>query len=143
MFKNPARVAIAAAALAAGTMGAPAHADSTGLFNFAAGNCGSFNRQVCFGYGQGVPVGLSSLTVTVSCSASSPFIVDRTGVGCYLVGMNDGRTYLPTGPFFLAGNASTTANFGTVPFQGYRLCVGAGYSTTSGGGSPVTGYRCM
>ena len=137
------RFAVAGTALAAATMGAPAQADSTGLINYSAGNCGYAGRQVCAGYGQGVPVGLSSLTVVVTCSATSPFVVDRTGVGCYLVGLNDGLTYLPTGPFFLAGNESVTANFGTVPFQGYRLCVGAGYSTTAGGFQPVQGYRCL
>ena len=137
------RLALAGAALAAGTLGTPAHADSTGLINYSVGNCGYLQRQVCAGYGQGVPVGLSSLTVVVTCSATSPFVVDRTGVSCYLVGLNDRIVYLPTGQFFLAGNESVTANFGTVPFQGYQLCVGAGYSTTGGEFKPVQGYRCL
>ncbi|HWL38588.1 MAG TPA: hypothetical protein VNQ77_20540 [Frankiaceae bacterium] len=143
MFQSPVRLAIAAAALSAASMGAPAHADSTGMFNLSVGNCGYQSRQVCFGYGQGVPVGLASLTVAISCSATSPFVVDRTGVGCYIVGHNDGRQYLHTGPWFTAGNASTTTNVGTVPFQGYSLCVGAGYSTSTGGGQAVQGHRCM
>src|SRR3712207_6158510 len=112
MFRNPVRLAIAAVALGAASMGAPAHGDSTGMFNLSVGNCGYQDRQVCFGYGQGVPVGLSSLTVAITCSASTPFVVDRTGVGCYIVGHNDGRQYLHTGSFFLAGNASTTTKIG-------------------------------
>jgi hypothetical protein len=68
--------------------------------------------------------------------------VDRTGVGCYIVGLNDGRTYLPTGPLFTAGNSSEIANEGVVPFQGYLLCVGAGYSTATGGYQAVQNYHC-
>lgn len=143
MFKNPLRVAVAAVALAAGTTGPPAHADSTGLFNVSLGNCGYQLRQLCTGYGQGAPVGLSSLTVAVTCSANSPFVVDRTGVGCYIRGLTDGQTYLWTGPVFIAGNSAEITNAGTVPFQGYQLCVGAGYSTTTGGFQAVQNYHCQ
>jgi hypothetical protein len=141
-FTVPARLALATVALGAALV-APAQADSTGMFNVAAGNCGYGYRQVCAGYGQGVPVGLSSLTVAITCTATSPFVVDRTGVGCFIRGMSDGRDYLNTGSFFLAGNESVTTKAGTVPFQGYWLCVGAGYSTTSGVFQPVQNYRCM
>ena len=122
---------------------APAHADSTGLLNLSAGNCGGGYRQACTGYGQGVPVGLSSLQVAGTCEAVSPFVVDRTGVGCYLLGMTDGRTYLHTGSTFLAGNSAAVPFAGSVPFQGYRLCVGAGYSTTAGAFVAVSNYVCM
>jgi hypothetical protein len=120
-----------------------AHAASAGgIATISVGNCGQFYGQYCTGYGQGVPVGLSTLTVAITCSANTPFVVDRTGVGCYLVGLTDGRTYLSTGPLFTAGNTSEIANEGAVPFQGYRLCVGAGYSTTSGAFQPVQNYHC-
>lgn len=130
----------ALAALAVTT--APASADNTGLFNTSAGNCGYRRSQVCAGHGQGVPVGLSSLTVAVTCTATSPFVVDRTGVGCYLLG-NDGLVYLKTGPLFVAGNTAAVANAGTVPFQGYQLCVGAGYSTATGEFRGVQDHRCQ
>jgi hypothetical protein len=141
--RSAVRAAMAVAALAASLAASPAQADSTGMFNLSIGNCGYGYRQQCEGYGQGVPVGLSSLTVTVTCSATTPFVVDRTGVGCYLRGHNDNRTYLPTGPLFVTGNNAATTNFGTVPFQGYDLCVGAGYSTAAGGYQPVQNYHCM
>lgn len=140
---SPSRLLIAAAATVASLAGTPAQADSTGMVNFAVGNCGYGYRQVCTGYGQGVPVGLSSLAVVLSCQATSSFVVDRTGVGCYLIGWNDGRVHLPTGPLFTPGNTSAVANAGTVPFQGYWLCVGAGYSTATGGFQPVQGYVCQ
>ena len=137
------RLALAGVATAASLLSSPASADSTGLFNVSVGNCGYAYRQLCFGYGQGVPVGLSTLLVEVNCTATSPFVVDRTGVGCYLVGMSDGRQYLPTGPLYLPGNTAAVSNVGQVPFQGYYLCVGAGYSTATGGFQPVQNYRCM
>lgn len=108
------------------------------------GNCGYAGRQICYGAGQPVPVGLSSLRVTFSCTAVSPFVVDRTGVACYLVGLTDSRAYAHTGPLFTAGNASTISNvIATVPFQAYKLCVGAGYSTATGAYQPVQGYVCL
>jgi hypothetical protein len=122
---------------------APAHADSTGLINYSIGNCGSGGRQVCSGYGQGVPVGLSSLTVAGECTATTPFVVDRTAVRCYLVGLNDGRVYLDTGQRWVTGNASSYPIAGSVPFQGYRLCVGAGWSTSTGGYVSPTGFVCI
>lgn len=110
----------------------------------AAGNCGPSARQVCYGAGQPVPVGLSSLRVTFTCSAVSPLVVDRTGVACYLVGLTDGVQYAHTGPLFTVGNQSTIANAAaTVPFQAYKLCVGAGYSTATGGYYGIQGYRCL
>lgn len=130
------------AAMLITTLGSAARADETGMFNSAFGNCGSFYMQYCTGHGQGMPIGLSTLAVEITCSATSPFVVDRTGVRCYLLGMNDGLTYLDTGEFFVPGNQAVIANAGTVPFQGYWLCVGAGYSTPSGGYSPVTGFDC-
>lgn len=142
MFRSRVRLAAAGAALAAAAMGSPASADDTGMFNVAIGNCGYWYRQQCAGYGQGVPIGLSSLSVSINCSATTPFVVDRTGVGCYLVGMSDLRTYLWTGPLFVAGNEAAVTNVGTVPFQGYWLCVGAGYSTSSGAFQPVQNHVC-
>lgn len=141
--KKAARLAGGLVLAALSCVSTPAHADSTGLVNYSAGNCGQWNRQICTGYGQGVPIGLSSLTVAITCEAASPFVVDRTGVGCYLVGINDGLQYLHTGPLFTAGNAAGIANEGTVPFQGYYLCVGAGYSTATGAFQPVQGHVCM
>ena len=137
------RLGVMIAATAGLLVSAPAHADSTGLFNVSIGNCGYGYRQYCTGYGQGVPVGLSSLVVTIACSANSPFVVDRTGVGCFIRGLSDGRTYLNTGSFYTAGNSSETAKEGSVPFQGYQLCVGAGYSTSTGGGQAVQNYHCQ
>ena len=133
-------VTLAFAALAGLT--APASADNTGLFNSAVGNCGYGYAQSCAGYGQGAPIGLASLTVTMDCTAVSPFAVDRTGVACHLFGLTDRRTYLHTGALFVAGNVATIANSGTVPFQGYKLCVGAGYSTPWGEFKDVQGFRC-
>lgn len=109
-----------------------------------AGNCGASSSQICYGAGQPVPVGLSSLRVTFTCTAVSSFVVDRTGVGCYLVGLTDGLQYAHTGPLFTVGNQSTIANAAvTVPFQAYKLCVGAGYSTATGAYYGVQGYRCL
>lgn len=109
-----------------------------------AGNCGYNGSQICYGGGQPVPVGLADLRVTFSCTATSPFVVDRTGVGCYLRGITDNKIYAPTGPLFTAGNQSTIPNvLATVPFQAYRLCVGAGYSTATGAFQPVQGYVCL
>lgn len=136
--------AAAVAAVALGTPASPATAVTAGgIATASIGNCGYGGAQYCTGYGQGVPVGLSTLTVAITCSASSPFVVDRTGVGCYIKGLSDGKTYLQTGPFFTAGNESVTANEGTVPFQGYLLCVGAGWSTTNGTYHGVQGYQCQ
>ena len=72
----------------------------------------------------------------------TPFLVDRTGVACHLFGLTDRRTYLHTGPLFVSGNVATISDSGTVPLQGYRLCVGAGYSTPWGDHHDVQGYRC-
>jgi len=109
-----------------------------------AGNCGYQGRQLCYGGGQPVPVGLADLKVVFSCTATSPFVVDRTGVGCYLRGISDNQVYAATGPLFTAGNQSTIPNvLATVPFQAYRLCVGAGYSTATGAFQPVQGYVCL
>ncbi|HVF04155.1 MAG TPA: hypothetical protein VNA20_04890 [Frankiaceae bacterium] len=136
------RLLLAGTATAASLLTAPAQADDTGMFNRSVGNCGYERRQVCLGYGQGVPVGLRSLAVELNCSAATPFVVDRTGVGCYLVGISDQRVYLRTGPVFLAGNEAAISNAGTVPFQGYYLCVGAGYSTATGEFQPVQNHWC-
>lgn len=143
MFKSYLRVGLAAAALVGSMSAGTAQADSTGLFNLSVGNCGYNSRQLCAGYGQGVPVGLSQLAVEINCSASSPFVVDRTGVGCFIRGLSDGLTYLHTGPLFIAGNEAEASNVGFVPFQGYELCVGAGYSTATGEFRAVQNYRCM
>lgn len=108
------------------------------------GNCGQLGRQICYGAGQPVPIGLATLRVVFECSAASPFVVDRTGVACYLVGLSDNKQYAYTGPLFTVGNQSTIPNILTeVPFQAYKLCVGAGYSTATGGYQPVQGFTCF
>lgn len=144
VLKKAAAVGAASvAAVALAVPAAPAGAGTAGgIATYSVGNCGYHLRQYCTGYGQGVPVGLSTLTVAITCSASSPFVVDRTGVGCYIKGLADGKVYLETGPIFIAGNIAEIANQGAVPFQGYLLCVGAGYSTTTGASQPVQGYHC-
>lgn len=136
------RLLLAATATATSLLTAPAQADDTGMFNLSVGNCGYAYRQSCLGYGQGVPVGLRSLIVEVNCTATSPFVVDRTGVGCYLMGMSDGLIHLHTGPLFVPGNQAVVSNVGIVPFQGYYLCVGAGYSTATGEFKGVQNHRC-
>lgn len=136
-------LAVRTAALVTIATGSPANADSTGMFNYSVGNCGYGWRQYCTGYGQGVPVGLASLTVTVTCSANSPFVVDRTGVGCYLRGLNDRQKYLESGPLFVTGNTAEVTKAGSVPFQGYELCVGGGYSTSFGEFRAVQNYVCQ
>lgn len=136
------RRALVVAGLAVATL-APSSAHAM-YITPPAGNCGPYARQTRYGAGQPVPVGLSSLRVTFSCTAASPLVVDRTGVGCYLVGLSDGLQYAHTGPLFTVGNQSTIANVAaTVPFQAYKLCVGAGYSTATGAYYGVQGYRCL
>lgn len=137
-----ARRALVIGGLAA-TMAMPSSAQAF-YIQPTVGNCGYLGRQLCYGGGQPVPVGLSDLKVVFSCSAVSPFVVDRTGVGCYLRGLTDNRVYATTGPLFTAGNQSTIPNvLATVPFQAYKLCVGAGYSTATGAFQPVQGYVCL
>ncbi len=82
------------------------------------------------------------MTVTFECTAVTPFVVNSTGVGCYLLGDNN-MTYANAGPSFTSGQQSAVQRIGvSVPFQGYRVCVGAGYLTTGGLFRAVQGYNC-
>ena len=108
----------------------------------SVGNCGEWGRLRCFGTGQSLPIGTSSLTVTFECTAVAPFTVNSTGVGCYLLG-DDGKQYAHTGPSFTSGQQSTVQRVAAaVKFQGYKICVGGGYLTAGGYFSPVQGHNC-
>lgn len=133
------RAVLAAAAAAVLGIAAPANAL---LVLPSAGNCGPYGWQRCYGVGQSVPVGTSSLTVTFECTATTPFVVNSTGVGCYLLG-DDGRRYAETGPQFTPGQQATVSRLAaSVKFQGYQICVGAGFLTAGGYFEPVQNYNC-
>lgn len=131
--------AVALAATSVLALAAPAQAFYIAPY---AGNCGSWGSQRCTGAGQSLPIGTSSLTVTFECTAVTPFVVNSTGVGCYLLG-DDGYQYAHTGPYFTTGQQSTVSWIAyPAKFQGYRICVGAGYLTSSGYFQAVQGYSC-
>jgi hypothetical protein len=90
--------------------------------------------------GQGVIIGTNTEDVAFNCTAVTQGVVASTGVmQCYLLGA-DGFPYATTAPVWLPGNvAEVTKVASGLPVQGYKLCMQAGYVTTSGGltsGSP-------
>lgn len=99
--------------------------------------------QTCDGVGQAVPIGTGSTNVAITCTAVTPYVVQATGVGCYLLGDFYGdRHYAPT-QFTQGQTSSTTATFTGLVAQSYRLCIGAGLITSSGTPRAVTGYQCF
>jgi hypothetical protein len=106
-------------------------------------NCGYFDGQVCDGVGQLLPVGTGSGAVAVTCHAATPYVVQATGVGCYLEGAFTGvQLFAPT-VYTQGQTSSTTIAFASVLNEPYRLCVGAGIVDINGSPRPISGYRCF
>lgn len=134
------RLALAGVMSGSLLMPSPAHA---AVVVPTAGNCGYLSQQQCAGAGQALPLGLSTLAVAFSCTATTPFVVNSTGVECYLRGLSDNLIYMRTGPTFVSGQQASVSNAGVVPFQAYRICVGAGYLTTGGTFRATQGFTCI
>jgi hypothetical protein len=105
-------------------------------------NCGVGYTQFCTGEAQPIPVGTNDELVEVSCSATTPYVVQSTGVGCYLLGADGIRYPVPTQ--FLQGEQSATGTVEIlVPQQRYKLCVGAGQVNSAGAAFGVQGVNCF
>jgi hypothetical protein len=105
-------------------------------------NCGVGYSQFCSGEAQPIPVGTSDELIEVSCTATTPYVVQSTGVGCYLLGADGIHYGVPSQ--FLQGEQSATGTVQVlVPQQRYKLCVGAGQVNSAGTALPIQGYTCF
>ncbi|MDQ1698632.1 MAG: hypothetical protein QOG34_495 [Frankiaceae bacterium] len=118
-------LAIGAIALAAMCQAVPASAVFSGG---ATATCGYWQEQQCSGFAQDVPgVGSAGSDVEVTCSATTPYVVQATVVQCFIWG-NNGDTHYTT-PTLTEGQASTqTYRFSSweLSSRSYIVCVGAG-----------------
>jgi hypothetical protein len=112
----------------------------------ATTSCGPFGAMICTGASQAVQVGSSfSETVAYDCTAETTQTEistnGETGVGCYLLGLNDGVQY-GLGSSFTLGVVSTLNGERSVPVQPYELCVGGGWFV-NGNFQPIQNYACF
>jgi hypothetical protein len=123
----------------------PANAALVGFAGGATIGCGWRGDQTCDGAGQALPgIGLGGSEITVTCTAATPYDVQVTGVGCYILGdqTNDVHWATPAWTQKLVSTTSATFTAGLTSTS-YQLCVGAGVIDDLGITHGIGGYNCF
>jgi hypothetical protein len=97
--------------------------------------------QTCNGAAQSVPIGTANEVVTFACTTTTPYVVEATGAGCYLVGADNIKHWAVS--LWANGLQSATGSVtGQIPQQPYQLCMGGGYIDTFGNPFPIANFSC-